>query len=63
MHYVEVFYLTKMVVTNRKFQEYEEKEAQVMFRRTIGKLKSENKSALICVRDEEHVLLNSELIK
>ena len=62
MKYIEVFYLNNMRVTSKKLQQYEDKEIDVMFNRTIGKLKSENKSAFIVMREASHDLIRSELI-
>lgn len=63
MNYVEVYYLNKMTVGGRKWKHYEEKEAEIMYMRTIGKLQSEKKAALICLRTDEHDLIKCELIK
>lgn len=63
MQYVEVFYLNKMQVVTRKSQEYDEKEIETTYRRTIGKLTQEKKSALVCHRNEAHELIKSELLK
>lgn len=52
-----------MRVTNRKSQEYDEKEIETTYRRTIGKLTQEKKCALVCHRNEEHELIKSELLK
>lgn len=62
MHYVEVIYLEKGQYKSRKKVDYLEKEATVMFLRTVNKFKEESKNALICLRDEAHQLLKVELI-
>ena len=63
MYYVEVYYLSKMNFTGRKMQHYEEKEAEVNYLRTIGKLTAEKKTGLVCLRSDDHDLIKSELLK
>lgn len=61
MNYVEVIYLQKGQYQSRKKVDYLEKEAAVMFLRTVNKFKEEKKNALICLRDEAHQLLKVEI--
>lgn len=63
MQYIEVIYLDRMQFVSRKLKEYEGNEIEIMFKRTIGKLTQENKSALVAIRDSEHQLIKSELLK
>jgi len=63
MQYIEVFYLDKMKNTSRRFKEYEKDEVEIAFKRTIGKLTMEKQNALIVIRDENHQLIKSELLK
>jgi hypothetical protein len=51
-----------MNFAGRKMQHYEVNEAEVNYLRTIGKLTSEKKTALVCLRSEDHDLIKSELI-
>ena len=61
--YIEVYYLSKMNYTARKVQTYSENEIDVMYSRAIGKLISDKKQALVCIRNDEHDLIKSELLK
>lgn len=63
LHYVEVTYLEKGMPSSGKHVHYDEKEAAEMYMRTINKFKVEKKNALIQLRDENHQLLKSELLK
>lgn len=57
---IEVIYLKNNVYQVRKWAEYEKKEAEVNFFRTIGKLTQERKDALICLRDDEGNMIKNE---
>lgn len=63
MCYIEVYYLSKMNYQNRKVGYYDEKEAEIIYMRTIGKLQLEKKQAMVCLRTYEHDLIKSELLK
>lgn len=60
LHYVEVIYLTNGQYTSRKLVHYPVDEAKIMYARTINKFKEDKKSALICLREENHQLIKSE---
>jgi len=60
LHYVEVVYLKNGQFESRKFAHYPEEEAARMYTRTINKLKAENKSALVQLREENHTLIKSD---
>jgi len=62
LHYVEVVYLKNGQPNGLKFAHYPEEEAERMYQRTINKFKQENRSALINLREENHMLLKSEKI-
>lgn len=63
MHYIEVCYFEKGRYASRKLQHYSEEEAMVIYQRTINKLKEDKKTALICLREENHNLIRSEWLK
>lgn len=60
LHYVEVIYLTDGVYHSRKFAHYPEEEAARMYVRTVNKLKKENKSALVSLREENHTMIRND---
>jgi hypothetical protein len=62
LHYVEVIYLSNGQCAGKKFVYYPVDEARVMFARTINKFKDEKTRALICLREENHQLIKSEML-
>ena len=61
--YVEVYYLTKTRCTGRKLQHYERAEAEGIYMRTIGKMTENKTECMVTLREDNHELVKSELIK
>jgi hypothetical protein len=62
LHYVEVIYLRNGQYTGKKFVHYPVDEAKTMYARTINKFKEDSTKALVCLREENHQLIKSEMI-
>ena len=61
MHYVEVIYFTdRNQYSHSKRKECPALQADSLFNLAVEKMKKENKSVLICLRDENHQLLKNE---
>jgi hypothetical protein len=61
-HYLDVFFFKGSDVVNHQMHHYQEKEAAQMYQRGINKYKGQTERILICLRDNEHQLLKSELL-
>lgn len=59
LNYVEVVYLVKGFFNGRKFIHYPEKEAEVMYQRTVNKMVQDKIDCLVTLRTEDHGLLKS----
>lgn len=63
LHYVEVIYFNGTQFKERKMQHYPVDEAAVIFQRTCNKMKQEKINAMVCLREENHMLLKSDWLK
>ena len=57
LHYVEVLYFIKGQYDKRNFKHYPEDEAKKIYQRTINKAKQDKLTVMICLREENHNLL------
>ena len=58
--YVEVIYFKKGMYDRRKFKHYDDaREAEIIYWKTIAKMKGTEQETLICIRRDD----NHELIK
>lgn len=60
--YVEVYYLKNKSYVSRKMQEYKKEEIEVMFKRTIGKMMTQKTESMVCMRDDNHDLIKTEMV-
>jgi hypothetical protein len=62
-YYLNVFFIRDGQVVKQSHHWYKEKEALNMYQRGVNKYKDKHTSTvLICLRDDEHQLIKSELI-
>ena len=59
MNYVEVILFERGHYKNRKFKYYPKEEARAIYQRSVNKAKEDKITALICLREENHILIKS----
>lgn len=57
LHYVEVIHFKNGVYDKRNFKHYPKDEAKQIYQRTVNKAKQDKLTVLICLREENHNLL------
>jgi hypothetical protein len=59
MNYVEVVYMNKNKYLSRKTMWYEPNQAHKIYLKTIDKFMRETKDVIVCIRDQDHILIKS----
>ena len=59
INYVEVVYMDKQKFLSRKIMWYQPNEAHKIYLRTIDKFMRDAKNVIVCIRDNDHILIKS----